>query len=143
MSLTSFQIGCTLTQQSSFSVGVTTEVGASLDFGEIVNAGVSVSVSITKETGTTSGAEKSCEAGPYICGFSIRPAMVRVSGVKSVKYLKSDGTCGSKDEDYTVAMPKKVKDGTVAESVNTCACKNFPGWADEAAPSQTCPEDCP
>ena len=134
--------GCTLTEQSTYSVGVTVETGGGLDIGDIVSAGVSVSVSTTTETGTASGGEKSCPTGDYTCALAIQPAMVRVSGVKTSSYLKSDGTCGSQDEDYTVTMPRKGQDNIAGQHVDTCVCKNFPGSDDEAAPSNVCPQDC-
>ena len=124
---------------------MTVEVGGSLElsFKDIVSAVISVSVSTTTESGGTQGAEKECPAGDYHCALVIRPSMVKVSGVKSSRYLKNDGTCGRKEKEYTVLFPAKGHDETSASSIDTCLCRNYQQKGTGERPDNICPGEYP
>ena len=71
-----------LTDQTTYSVGVTVEVGINLglDYNGIVQAGLSGSVSTTTEKGTTQGVSDTCPKGDWYCALSITPTMTKVYG---------------------------------------------------------------
>lgn len=141
---------CQLSDQSSYSVGTTIEVGFSLglNVGEIIAAsgGLDVAVSITKETSEAQGAQLNCPTGPWTCALIIYPGMTRLKG-SQFKYATSVHQCLDEDKSteqpYSVPVPKKALDGTSTSRIDVCACKNFEHWADNGAPSTVCPQSCP
>ena len=144
-SLTKVYKGCQLLQQSTYSVGVSVEVGADLglDFGEIVSLGLSASVSQTTEGGSAQGAQVECPEGEWTCSIAITPTVLEVTGTKEVVDGSANmASCDTKEEEYVVQFPKKGADGTVIAATEICACKNKEHWADNGAP-KPCPADCP
>ncbi|KAL8797741.1 MAG: hypothetical protein Q9195_000093 [Heterodermia aff. obscurata] len=131
-----------LTAQTTYSFGTTVEVGAdlSLDFGDIVSAGVTGSVSITTETGSTQGVSDTCPKGAWYCALSITPTMVKVSGTRT-EYNSCAGPDGGPDP-YTILLPKLGADGNPIINAEVCTCKNLVGWADPGHIGLLCPGDC-
>lgn len=131
---------CTIGRGQSFSVAVTVEVGLDLglNFKDIVDVGLSASVSVTTETGSVDTAEAECPEGIWTCALVMTPALYEVSGKKST----AGGGCEptTTEEDYTVRFPIE-ENNTPKANFEICACKNKLGWADPGAPAP-CPEDC-
>lgn len=129
-----------LTDQSTFTVGVTVEIGISLglDFEDIARD-VSGTVSYTTETGTTQGVTDTCPKGAWYCALSITPTMVKVSGIAT-----ENAACGLEGSSYpyTILMPKLGNDHNPIVNAEVCTCKNLPDWADQGAISLLCPGDC-
>ena len=138
-------LGCTATQGSSFTVGKTVTVGASLDldFEDIVaKAGITSSVSITTLDGETGSVSLECPKGPWTCALIITPPVTVVSGTATAL----TATCQpvGPAEPFTMALPEKMgPDGIMMGGhVDVCACQNFAHWADNGAPSIVCPQPC-
>lgn len=131
-----------LTQQSSYTVGVTVEVGLSLglDFEDIAEAGdLSGSVSYTTETSTTQGVTDTCPQGGWYCALSITPTLVEVTGVAT-----QNAKCGLQglSSPYTILMPKLGSDGNPVLNAEACTCDNLPNWADAGHIGLLCPGAC-
>ena len=131
-----------LTAQTSYSIATTIEVGADLGLSlkDIVSAGVSGSVSITTEKGSTQGVTDTCPQGAWTCALSITPTMVKVKGTQA-----DYDSCVEPMENkkpYTVLLPKIGPDGNPFVNVEVCTCKNLPGWADPGHIGRLCPGDC-
>lgn len=120
------------------AVTVTVGLDLGLSFGDIVDAGVSGSISITEETGSTDTAEVECPAGVWTCALVMTPTLREVSGVQTTKGGGCEPTTTEKE--YTVRFPI-TENETPKANLKICACKNKLGWADEGAPPP-CPEDC-
>ncbi|CAF9923027.1 hypothetical protein IMSHALPRED_005832 [Imshaugia aleurites] len=135
---------CNFQDGNEFSVTVQVEVGVdlSLDFEDISgDAGVSTSVSVATESGTTQSVSASCPVGPWTCALIIWPPVTVVSGTQTPLYTncKPAGAAAP----YTVEFPEKMSNGQlVGGRVDVCACMNFKYWANEGAPSIQCPQDC-
>ena len=132
-----------LTIESSYTVGVTIEIGADLglDLDEVVSAGVSVSVATSEETGVAEGAQMTCPVGPWKCALIITPQIAHVTG-NVAKW--DDVACSNKDPaPYTVDFPTNDSNGLPTGAlVDICACPNFPSSTDPGAPSTICPQNC-
>ena len=128
-----------LTDQSTYTVGVSVEIGFSgIDFEEIAGE-VSGSVSYTTETGTTQGVADSCPKGSWYCALSITPTMVEVSGIAT-----QPSRCGlpGSSTPYTVRMPKLGSDNNPITNAEACTCHNLEHWADDGHLALLCPGDC-
>ena len=115
-----------LTQQTSYTVGVTIETGIDLglDLFEIVNAGVSFAVSITTESGTTNGVTDTYPQGGWYCSLNITPTILEVSG--TAQYVDACGNLGA-EEPWTVDLPQKGSDGNPILNVEACTCQKLVG----------------
>ena len=138
----SFSVECELSDGSSYTIGVQIEVGASLDLGGVVGAGVEGSVSTSEETQDTQAATVKCPEGEWKCSLIIWPAMHEVSGT----FTRTDGAanvaiCATKDEPFKVHFPRTGDDKIKGARTEVCVCKNLAHWADAGAP-QACPADC-
>ena len=135
--------GSELSKEVSYSVAITVELGADLglNFGDILSAGVSGSVSITTETGSVQGASDTCPLGLWYCSLSITPTMIRVSGFQTeIDSCRPEIDPVSKP--YTISLPKLGADGSPMLSVELCTCKNAKHWADPGHVGLLCPSDC-
>ncbi|KAL8852141.1 MAG: hypothetical protein Q9221_002964 [Calogaya cf. arnoldii] len=136
--------GSELNAGSSFAVETSITVGADLGLAlkEIVDAGVSASVSITEQKGTSQGATAPCpEGGDWKCALKIFPNIVTVSGEK-VSNSGSQCPGPEKREPYTVDLPVLGDTKAVETRIEICACNNYPGADDEGSPPDKC-DDCP
>ena len=137
-------LGGSLTDSSTYTVGVTWSVGISLNLDPASvagSAGIDASVSTTHSSGKTQGATGICPDGPWHCSLSISPQMVQVSGFATSLdccQVRSDSTVSP----YTVLLPQKSSDGLDHASVDICTCQNFAGWAEPGHPGLICPQDC-
>ena len=131
-----------LTAQTSYSVGVTVELGVELglDFESITSAaGISGSVSTTTEKGSTQGVTDTCPQGDWYCALSITPTMVQVNG-KATPHV----ACGIQGDPtpYTITFPKLGSDGNPITNAEACTCQNLKDWADPGHIGLLCPGDC-
>ena len=136
---------CSFSQGNQFGVDVTVEVGLDLglDLEDITGeAGISASVSVSKETASTQGVTNTCPDGPWTCSLIIYPPVTIVSGTQIPLSLECNKD-PSAAQPYTVKFPEKVSDGLLVEDrTDICACKNFAHRANFGAPSIVCPQDC-
>ena len=134
-------VGCVITTESSYTVGVTWTVGVGfgINIGDVISAGVTVEVSNTEETGTAEGSQAPCPDGPWTCGLAITPTVQKVSGTK-----QPVNDCCQKlgaPQPFEVELPL-LKDGhNTRDGIEACACKDFEHWADPGAPP-LCPAPC-
>lgn len=137
-----FFLGCTVGSEESYTVEITTTIGAELglDIPEIGTLAISGSVSRTEGKGTTDTASGNCK-GPWVCSAIITPTMVEVSGSK-ISYDSGDSCSrNEKREPYTVQFPKVGSSNNPVINLEVCACTNKEHWADEGAP-KPCLENC-
>ena len=137
-----FHIGCSLTSESSYTVGVSVTVGAELglNLANIASAGINGAVSTSTETAQVSGAGHDCPEGPWTCALIITPSMIEASGTQT-RYAGQ--FCEEYKDKFTVQFPRKGDDQTSSAKIGLCVCKNYKSWADKGAPTTICPGDCP
>lgn len=139
--------GGSLSDSSTYSVGITVTVGIqlTLDPDDIAgNAGISASVATTTTSGTTEGISDLCPVGGWTCGLSIEPQMISVSGVQTITLY--DGVCPdspTSSAPFTILLPTKNSDGLSSGNANICTCENFVDWANPGHPGLLCPDACP
>lgn len=137
--------GCTLGASYTYTVSWSIDIGFNLglapeDIAE--SAGLSAGFSYGASKGTGNSVSHSCPEGPWICGISITPWVVKVSGLQTTEYV---GLCGSNmghhtSKPYTVEFPQVINH-LPNVNANVCACPNGPGAHAKGAPP-LCPTAC-
>ena len=130
---------CLLGKENSYEVSVTVSVGANLDFGAIVAAGVSAEVSTSTAKGTTDSNQQEC-TGPWSCSMILTPEVQEVAGKQFVWV-----GCPSEKKEfpYTAQFPIKSGDNLPIQHGELCQCRNYDGFDEEAEDAPVpCPNDC-
>lgn len=130
---------CLLGKENSYEVSVTISVGANLDFGAIVAAGVSAEVSTSTAKWTTDSNQQEC-TGPWSCSMILTPKVQEVAGKQFVWV-----GCPSEKKEfpYTAQFPIKSGDNLPIQHGELCQCRNYDGFDEGAEDAPVpCPNDC-